>query len=196
MSTNELSIAFVSSGDVLSASVVLPLLGLVAVALRFWRRTSRNMGVGVDDWLILVALVFVIGMGVVQLYGVSQHALSYPSQEYETPFEQLNSLPPEQRLVELIYWITWLLMLPANELIKLSTISLYCRIFSVARYSQFNIASVMVAVICALWTIAFFFATILGCGTHVEYPWGRIVSEEKRKSFLNLVEICIFIIRA
>lgn len=59
MSANELSIAFVSAGNVLSASVILPLLGLVAVGLRFWRRASRKMGVSMDDWLILLALVSV-----------------------------------------------------------------------------------------------------------------------------------------
>lgn len=42
-------------------------------------------------------------MGIAQIYGVSQHAVGYPSQEYKTPLEQLTSLPPEQQLVELIY---------------------------------------------------------------------------------------------
>ncbi|KAF1961852.1 hypothetical protein CC80DRAFT_543222 [Byssothecium circinans] len=97
MSVNELPIAFVSAGDVVAANVALPLIGLVVVALRFWMRISRKTGVNVDDWLILAALVFVIGMGVAQLYGVSRHSVGYPSQEYDTPMEQLTSLPPEQQ---------------------------------------------------------------------------------------------------
>lgn len=113
-------------------------------------------------------------MGAVQLYGVSQQAVGYPSEEFETPLEQLTSISPEQRLVELIYWITWLLMLPANGLIKLSTIFLYRRIFMVMKHRRFDIASIVVAAICTLWTIAFFFATIFGCGTHVEYAWGSL----------------------
>lgn len=57
MSANELPISFVSAGHVVSASVVLPLLGLIAVTLRFWRRKARDMEVSVDDWLIFVAMV-------------------------------------------------------------------------------------------------------------------------------------------
>ncbi|KAF2656067.1 hypothetical protein K491DRAFT_778331 [Lophiostoma macrostomum CBS 122681] len=174
MLVNELPIAFINAGTIISASVALPCLGLVAVTLRFWTRISRKTGLGVDDWLILAALIFVIGMGIAQIHGVSQHAVGYPSREYETPLEQLSSLPPEQRLVELIYWITWLLMLPANGLIKLSSIFLYRRIFLVERYSAFGTASVAVAIVCALWTVAFFFATIFGCGAHVAHAWGSL----------------------
>lgn len=65
-------------------------------------------------------------------------------------------------------------MLPANGLIKLSTIFLYRRIFLVAKHATFDIASGIVAFICALWTVAFFFATVLGCGTRVEFAWGSL----------------------
>jgi hypothetical protein len=99
-------------------------------------------------------------MSISQIYGVSQHAVGYPSREYATPLEQLTSLLPEQRLVELIYWITWLLMLPANGLIKLSTVYLYSRIFLIDKTSVFGRVSAIVGIICALWTISFFLATI------------------------------------
>ncbi|KAF2114302.1 hypothetical protein BDV96DRAFT_600288 [Lophiotrema nucula] len=174
MSANELPIAFVSAGDVVAANIALPIAGLIIVPLRFWMRTSRKMGIQIDDWLILAALVFVIGMSIAQLYGVSQHAVGYPSRDYATPIEQLTSLPPEQRLTELIYWITWLLMLPANGLIKLSTVFLYRRIFLVGKGSAFGITSTAVGLICLLWTIAFFFATVFGCGTHVDRAWGTL----------------------
>jgi hypothetical protein len=100
-------------------------------------------------------------MSICQIYGVSQHAVGYPSKEYANPHEQLTSLTREQRLVELIYWITWLLMLPANGLIKISTVYLYRRIFLVDKKSVFGFASAIVGIICALWTVSFF----------VDYLW-------------------------
>jgi hypothetical protein len=57
MPTNELPIRAVSAGDILAANIVLPIVAMIIVSLRFWMRTSRKMGLGIDDWLILVALV-------------------------------------------------------------------------------------------------------------------------------------------
>ncbi|KAL8950966.1 MAG: hypothetical protein Q9222_003027 [Ikaeria aurantiellina] len=71
-------------------------------------------------------------------------------------------------------WITWCLMIPANGLIKMSAIFMYRRIFVVNKQTTFdNVSRVMLAVV-ALWTIAFFFATIFGCGKHFTYPWGPL----------------------
>lgn len=44
---------------VIAAGAVLPILGIFAVALRFYSRVSqKNTGLGIDDWLILAAIVF------------------------------------------------------------------------------------------------------------------------------------------
>lgn len=65
-------------------------------------------------------------------------------------------------------------MVPANGLIKLSTLFLYRRLFVVVRWNLFDILSLALVVICALWTVSFLFATIFGCGAHFEYPWGPL----------------------
>ena len=57
MSVTELTIPFVSPGDILAASIVLPVTGIVAVSLRFWMRSVQNVGFQLDDYLILLALV-------------------------------------------------------------------------------------------------------------------------------------------
>ncbi|KAJ5539551.1 hypothetical protein N7513_007883 [Penicillium frequentans] len=89
---------------------------------------------------------------------------------------ELTELSDAQRTVELVDWITWVLMTPANGLIKLSSIFLYRRIFVTGQEKLFNILSWTLIVVCALWTVAFFFATIFGCGRHFDYPWGPLVA--------------------
>lgn len=70
MATTEatlLSFPYVTPGEMYVASVVLPSLGIVIVLLRFYTRTlqKRSTGIlqqnltGIDDWLMLPALVCV-----------------------------------------------------------------------------------------------------------------------------------------
>ncbi len=44
-------------GQVIAAATVLPALGIIGVALRFWSRFHRRTGFGLDDAFILPALV-------------------------------------------------------------------------------------------------------------------------------------------
>ena len=62
-------------------------------------------------------------------------------------------------------------MIPANGFIKLSALFLYRRIFVVNKKTLFDIAIKVSIVVCSLWMVAFFFATLVGCGTHFDYPW-------------------------
>lgn len=66
-------------------------------------------------------------------------------------------------------------MIPANGLIKLSAIFLYRRLFVVSKGTTFDIITKVFIVICSLWTIAFWFATIFGCGTHFTNPWKPLI---------------------
>lgn len=110
--------------------------------------------------------------------GCAKHALGYSTPTYSSnsAMAELTELSDAQRTVELVDWITWVLMTPANGLIKLSSIFLYRRIFVTGQEKLFNILSWTLIVVCALWTVAFFFATIFGCGRHFDYPWGPLVA--------------------
>ena len=57
MSASDVKIPFVSGADVLAAGITMPLVGITAVGLRFWQRSSQKGGTGADDYLILLALV-------------------------------------------------------------------------------------------------------------------------------------------
>ena len=48
---------YVNPGSVTACGVVFPILGAVAVALRFRMRHTRKIDLGADDWLCLPALV-------------------------------------------------------------------------------------------------------------------------------------------
>lgn len=55
--TTVLSIPYVTPGELYGASIVLPILGSVFVLLRFYARAPQKRSTGIDDWLMLPALV-------------------------------------------------------------------------------------------------------------------------------------------
>lgn len=56
--TNGTSFVWNTKGEVIAAAAVLPFLGIVLVALRFYSRMKyKAAGLGPDDWLIVPATV-------------------------------------------------------------------------------------------------------------------------------------------
>ena len=49
---------YINEASVIATSVIFIVLGLVAVSLRWFFRRDRKVGLGADDWLIVVALVW------------------------------------------------------------------------------------------------------------------------------------------
>lgn len=66
-------------------------------------------------------------------------------------------------------------MIPANGCIKLSAILFYRRVFVVNKRSTFDIVTKLSLIVMAMWTVAFFLATIFGCGKHFAYPWAPLL---------------------
>ena len=60
--TNGTSFVWNTKGEVIAAAAILPFLGIVLVALRFYSRISCKAGLGVDDWLIVPATVSLCGL--------------------------------------------------------------------------------------------------------------------------------------
>ena len=52
-----LSFGFVSPSNILTAGILLPILAFISVLLRFYVRLSWKQGIGIDDWLLVPALV-------------------------------------------------------------------------------------------------------------------------------------------
>ena len=58
--------------SVIATAIVLPLLASVAVCLRFYVRIRLTpTHVGIDDWLIAMSCILVLGMGALQIAGTS-----------------------------------------------------------------------------------------------------------------------------
>ena len=55
--SNGTSFSWNTRGQTIAAATVLPALGLISVALRFWSRYHKGAGFGLDDALVLPALV-------------------------------------------------------------------------------------------------------------------------------------------
>lgn len=59
-----------SISSLVATGIILPLLGVVAVGLRFHvRLRSKTMAPGLDDWTMLAACVIVCGIGSLQIIG-------------------------------------------------------------------------------------------------------------------------------
>lgn len=67
--TPVVSFPFMNQAQVITLGSILPLMCINVVALRFFTRLQRKVGLGPDDWLILPGLVLYIGMCICMLIG-------------------------------------------------------------------------------------------------------------------------------
>lgn len=59
--------------SLIGTAIALPILGIIAVSLRLYARLClRHTYVGVDDWLIILAIILVCGHGIIQILGMQR----------------------------------------------------------------------------------------------------------------------------
>ncbi|KAI1275617.1 plasma membrane protein Pth11-like protein [Xylaria sp. FL0933] len=155
---------FETPGHVIAASIVVPVVDLLALAIRFHIRRKLKHGLKADDWLILLATVLTLGMGITLIYGVAHKSLAYrfevPQDLEDDPFAATTSQAALTGKIQLAV----LLMLPLIlGLIKASFLAFYMRIFSVDKRGWIH--KLLLGMLCfvSLWTTAFFFAQLFGC---------------------------------
>lgn len=68
------SFAYASPGHLIAVGAVLPAIGIIIVIIRFYTRKLKKLKYGIDDYLILPALLFVIGMGAAIIAGKFPHS--------------------------------------------------------------------------------------------------------------------------
>ncbi|KAI0967859.1 plasma membrane protein Pth11-like protein [Xylaria arbuscula] len=164
---------FQTPGHAVAVAVILPLLGSVALTLRFWVRTKQRQKLKMDDWLTIPALLLTWGISVAVIYGVSQHSVGYrtevPPDWNGSPFDL------KTRQITIIYKIQWAygLMLPlALGCIKASFLFFYLRIFAVGKESgNFRLITGLIILV-ATWALAFFFAALFECRLNFWAIWG------------------------
>ncbi|KAL2043609.1 hypothetical protein N7G274_003916 [Stereocaulon virgatum] len=173
--------AFVYHGNVIAAGAALPAVGIIVVALRYWTRVKRKTRLGIDDWLMVPALLCVIGMGACLIVGAKKHVMGYPTPATTalSPADEVPLLLPGQGTLELIEWVFWSLMILAYGFIKLSATFFYRRIFVAQAWSAFDIVTKITITFIIMWTIGFFLVNVFGCGKHFSSNWGTFQKYEQ-----------------
>ncbi|KAI1098846.1 hypothetical protein F4804DRAFT_323640 [Jackrogersella minutella] len=184
---------YMRPGHVIAAAIALSVLAIVAVGLRFWARKIQRQPPKADDWLMVPATLVTVGIGIAQIYGVSQKGIAY---RIEVPpgytGSSLDLFTPQLTLKSQIEW-AYLLMLPlALGCIKSSFLFFYMRVFAIQKHSAINKLLMGCIILVVSWTIAFFFATLFECGTNFWRIWNSETEFRRCADSLNLVLIlCI-----
>ncbi|KAK6614270.1 hypothetical protein H4I96_00591 [Botrytis cinerea] len=152
-----------------AAAVFIPVC-TATVALRVYARHLKKVGLGADDYLIVAALVFVIGMGVAIMAEVGLKQLGYPAPAPSTQIGKPNS--------NIAFWPGELLQIPALGFVKLSLILFYRRVFTRNAAPRFNVVTWFMIIIIIIWTLSFFFSILFICGTDFSAYWTSTIVEK------------------
>ncbi|KAI0891915.1 hypothetical protein F4806DRAFT_288085 [Annulohypoxylon nitens] len=167
---------YATPSEVLAAGAALPALGIIIVILRFYARFLQNAKLGIDDFLVLPAVVLVSGMGAALIAGVKEEAVGYPTPPPPGSDPELifTWRDPKIAIVQKIQFITQLLMTAAYGFIKLSLIFFHRRIFNPRKDNRFNHVAIICACFIIAWTLAYIFAVAFDCGTHWGAHWDSV----------------------
>ncbi|KAI0378767.1 plasma membrane protein Pth11-like protein [Hypomontagnella monticulosa] len=160
-------------GPVEAAAIALPLLDIIAVALRFQARKTQKQGLKWDDWLLIPATLLTLGIGIAVAYGVEKGAVGYPIQ-LPADFAG-NWLETKTDQITLSWLIQWAfdMMLPVTlGLIKISFLLFYQRIFAVRQKTFADISLLVLIVLVSLWMTAFFFTSLFQCRSNFWANYG------------------------
>ncbi|KAI0135792.1 hypothetical protein F4814DRAFT_444598 [Daldinia grandis] len=167
---------YMRPGHVIAAAIALSVIDIFVVGLRFWARKVQKQPLRADDWLMMPAALITVGIGISQLYGVSQKALGYrtviPDGFRGNPFELAT---PQLTLKSQLEW-TFFLMLPiATGCMKASFLFFYMRVFATQERGAISRFLKAFIVFTAMWTVAFFFGTLFKCGRDFWALWSSQV---------------------
>ncbi|KAF7906310.1 hypothetical protein EAF00_000589 [Botryotinia globosa] len=154
----------------IAAPAILIPICTATVALRVYARHIKKVGLGADDYLIMAALIFVVGMGVAIMAEVGLKQLGYPA---PAPSTQIGK--PDSNIA---FWPGELLQIPALGFVKLSLILFYRRVFTRNAAPRFNIVTWFMILIIIIWTLSFFFSILFICGTDFSAYWTSTIVEK------------------
>ncbi|PQE29152.1 plasma membrane Pth11 protein [Rutstroemia sp. NJR-2017a BBW] len=78
-----------------TAGIIWPPVCIAVVAARFATRNAQRVKLGLDDWLMVPALLLVLGMAATILAGTAQHALGHSTPK-PIPGTELTATSPQQ----------------------------------------------------------------------------------------------------
>ncbi|KAF7680203.1 hypothetical protein GT037_001854, partial [Alternaria burnsii] len=148
-----------SPAKFIALAVTLTMLSIISVALRFWAHTKSRNKVGIDDVLIIPALLCVVGMAATIIVGtelgeMAQHQTNVVGPDGPVYTAQL-------RVYEQANYTLQLLAAISLGLTKCSVLCFYRRVFYV--YPRFLFINNILMIVMAAWMISFFFAMVFQC---------------------------------
>ncbi|CAD6579535.1 MAG: hypothetical protein ASARMPREDX12_009284 [Alectoria sarmentosa] len=157
----------------IALGTVFPSLGIIVVALRFRARQLQKSNLGMDDWLMIPALILSIGMGASIIVGVKGKALGYPT---ASPVVEGASNLGESTLTTQSLAAKILAPL-ALGFVKCSIVSFYRRIFcpGIGIRDPFDLATRIMLVVLMLWSVAFCLAFGFTCGLDFIENWTPVI---------------------
>ncbi|KAI9711780.1 MAG: hypothetical protein M1820_001925 [Bogoriella megaspora] len=153
--------------NIIAAASIVGAAALISVCLRIVSRKIKGNQLGADDYTILLALVFALGMVantfVSMHYGLGKHTATLSPKQL-VKFIQVSILRALLGNVTNKWQTQWaceLLWAATTSIVKISVLLLYLRIFSKLRYMR--IAAWTLIAFCALWGTAIIITGILQC---------------------------------
>ncbi|KAH8881937.1 plasma membrane protein Pth11-like protein [Thozetella sp. PMI_491] len=163
-------------GHLVAAAVILSVIDITAVVLRIFARKKQKQPFKADDWLMIPATVFTVGIAVDLIYGVAKQSLAYrfllPDDFDGNTLELVTDQLVTTSKTEFVY----ILLLPlALGCIKASIVSFYLRIFSASTTGGVHKLLVALNILIFMWMTAFFFANLFQCRLDISAIWGSAV---------------------
>ncbi|KAI1801822.1 hypothetical protein F4811DRAFT_573640 [Daldinia bambusicola] len=154
-------------GLIFMAAFFCPMI-ITVVFCRFYGRRLVRTYFGIDDWLALTALLFVLTLNGIFIGGTVHSAITGHS-PIEDNWPVTTELEHTAQKYKYAFQTTEKLTF---GLIKLSILFLWKRIFGPTRYFVV-FCWIMIGIISA-WSLSFFFATVFQCGTQWTWNWAPI----------------------
>ncbi|KAI1800517.1 hypothetical protein F4811DRAFT_26112 [Daldinia bambusicola] len=163
---------------VVAAAIGLSILDIVSVSLRFVVRKKQRQPLKVDDWIMIPAALFTLGISISMGYGVARRAIGYP---YEVPPEfhgnELLVATEQISLAGQIQWAFYVLLPLALGCTKMSFLFFYKRIFAINPIGTTNIVLVGMLVFIILWMMGFVLTTIFQCKLYFSAAWTSPIAQ-------------------
>ncbi|KAI0865165.1 hypothetical protein F4860DRAFT_462536 [Xylaria cubensis] len=144
----------------------------IFVCLRYKARRVRSARWGTDDWLILSATLFQLGLAILLYYGAAQRTIGTHTEINR----ETGGVKQTWHEVEIAKYalIGQILIIFALGMLKSGVIMFYRRIFIGDTFRKVSLATLFLI---AFWSIGFFLATILECNGHSpNFLWKSITT--------------------
>jgi len=142
----------------------------ILLGLRFYTRRTQKARIGMDDWLMIPAFVFLMGMQITMIIEVAKTMIGYADPNFAPGVPDAST--------NLAFWPFELQQIPALGLVKLSIVFFYRRVFNTGGTPWYHWTTAITIAIITLWTVAYFFAFLFICGTTPSNYW-KSAKDEK-----------------